>query len=185
MALITQTDIEAKLGRSLSADEIQTFNLLNLSIQAYVERMIGSSVEDVAPSTRYYDGGVMNMSINPCTDITEVKYVDENQATEYAFLENEVTKEPVNRTLKTMIRNRYIQFNTGFNNVAVTAKFSIYGDENMRNIVKSALIDMIAEGVENKEDILSETIEGYSINYDKMSSTKSVDALKMLFYGVI
>jgi len=185
MALITQTDIENKLGRSLTSDEVSNFNLINLATQAYVERMIGSSVEDVAPSTRYYDGGVMNLSIDPCTNITQVKYVDEELGVEYTFIDSEYTKEPVNRPLKTMLRNRYVQFTTGFNNVAVTAKFSIYDDTDTLNIVKNAMIDMVCEALENKEDIVNESIEGYSIAYDKMQSTQAMNALKSIFFGVI
>lgn len=185
MALITQGDIANKLGRELSSDEIQTFNLVNLAAQSYVERMIGSSVESVSPTTRLYDGGMMNLSIDPCTDITSVKYIDDYASAEYSFTANEYTQEPVNRTLKTMLRNRYVKFATGFNNIAVTAKFSIYGDSDMLSIVKSALLDMVAEALENQEDIISETIEGYSVNFDKMQTTTSIKAIKTLFYGII
>ena len=63
MALITQADIEARLGRSLTADESSSFTLINLALQAHIERMIGSSIESVSPTTRYYDGGVQHLAL--------------------------------------------------------------------------------------------------------------------------
>ena len=61
MALISQSEVEARLGRSLTAEEASSFTSINNALQAYVERMIGSSVESVAASTRYYDGGVQHL----------------------------------------------------------------------------------------------------------------------------
>ena len=60
MALIEQSDLEARLGRSLTAEEASAFTIVNTANQAYVEGMIGSSVESVAEATRYFDGGVQH-----------------------------------------------------------------------------------------------------------------------------
>lgn len=103
--------------------------------------MIGSSIESVSASTRLYDGGVQHLSIDPCTSITAVKYVDDDTDVEYTFDSSDYTAEPVNRTLKTMLRNRAGKFGTGMNNVQVTAKFSIYEDTATLSVVKDALLN--------------------------------------------
>lgn len=179
MALVSSTDLEARIGRSLTAGEQSAFTLLNASLQSQVEKIIGSKLESVSPSTRYYDGGVQHLRIDPCTSITAVKYVDDDTLVEYTFLDSDVTKEPVNKTLKTMLRNRDGKFNLGMNNVSVTAKFSIYDDTDTLNIVKSAMLDALAGEIENNDNIKSESIEGYSVTFE---STISKNALEQIYY---
>lgn len=184
MALITQADIEARLGRSLTADESSSFTLINLALQSHVERMIGSSIESVSPTTRYYDGGVQHLAIDPCTSITALKYVDDDTDVEYTFISSDYTSEPVNKTLKTMLRNRDGKFVTGINNIAVTAKFSIYEDTNTLNIVKSALLESLVSEISNNDNIQRESIEGYSVDYVTDQTKDNLSAIKFLFPGV-
>lgn len=185
MALITQTQVESRLGRQLTTDEANSFDIINQSAQTYVERMLGSSVESVSPSTRYYDGGVQYLEIDPCTAITDVKYVDASQVTESTLLATDYTTEPVNRTLKTLIRARYNRFNWGINNVAVTAKFSVYDDSQTLSIVKNALLDMLVQVIDGKESVSSESIEGYSVSFDKLTPTVATKALETIRQGII
>ena len=179
MALISQSEVEARLGRSLTAEEASSFTSINNALQAYVERMIGSSVESVAASTRYYDGGVQHLRIDPCTAITAVKYVDDDSLVEYTWDSSDYTAEPINRTLKTMIRNRDGKFNRGINNVSVTAKFSIYDDASTLYIVRDALISSLVNEIGNNNNVKRESIEGYSIEY---ANTETIDALSKLTY---
>jgi len=179
MALISQADVEARLGRSLTAEEASSFPTINNSLQSYVEKIIGSSVESVSATTRYYDGGVQHLRIDPCTSVTTIKYVDDDSAAEYIFDSSDFTVEPINRTLKTMLRNRDGKFNTGINNVAVTAKFSIYDDTSVLNIVKDALISAIVSEVANNNNVKRESIEGYTIEY---ANTETVDAISKITY---
>lgn len=181
MALISQADVEARLGRSLTAEEASSFTGINNALQSYVEKMIGSSVESVSSSTRYYDGGVQHLPIDPCTTITNLKYVNDDATLDYTFDVDDYTKEPVNRTLKTMIRNRDGKFVTGINNVAVTAKFSIYEDTGILNIVKDAMISAIANEVANNTNVKRESIEGYSIEYATTETINSLSKISYLF----
>lgn len=45
MSLISQSDLEARLGRALTAEEVTSFNIINAATQRTVEEIIGSSVE--------------------------------------------------------------------------------------------------------------------------------------------
>ncbi len=184
MALITQSDVEKRLDRTLTANEASSFVIINAALQSIVEKMIGSSVESVDPSTRLYDGGVQHLAIDPCTAITALKYVDDDSDTEYTFLSSDYTAEPVNKTLKTMLRNRDGKFDTGINNVSVTAKFSIYDDTNTLNIVKSALLESIVSELSNTDNVKRESIEGYSIEYLNEQTKDNLSAIKFLFPGV-
>ena len=146
--------------------------------------MIGSSVESVEPSTRYYDGGVQHLAIDPCTAVTAVKYVDDDTNVEHTFITSDYTVEPINRTLKTMLRNREGKFVVGINNVAVTAKFSIYDDSNTLAIVKSALLESIVSELGNTDNIKRESIEGYSVEYINEQTKDNLSAIKFLFPGI-
>jgi len=126
MALINQADLEAKLSRSLTIDEQNAFINVNDSLQSYVESIIGSSVESQELSYRYYDGGVQHLSIDPCTSLSVVDMVDDDQVSTYTYDTTDYTTEPINRTLKRYLRHRSGAFQRGINNIRVRAKFSIY-----------------------------------------------------------
>lgn len=184
MALISSTELEQRIGRSLTSDEASSFTLLNNALQAIVEKMIGSSVESVSPSTRYYDGGVQHLAIDPCTSVTALTYVYDDQVVESTFDTTDYTVEPVNKTLKTMLRNRSGKFWDGINNVAVTAKFSIYEDTTTLNIVKSALLESLVSELSNTDNVQRESIEGYSIEYMTSETKDNLSAIKFLFPGI-
>lgn len=185
MALITKTDLENRLGRTLTATESSAFTIINDSAQALVERILNTEVESVSPSTRYYDGGVQYLEIDPCTDLTAVCYVDDDQNVIDTISSSEYTLDPNIRAVKTMIRYRVGRFPRGFNNIAVTAKFSIYDDADTLAIVKNALLDILTQTIENKENITSESIEGYSVSYGELKETSSIKALNTISQGII
>lgn len=184
MALISQSDLEARLGRTLTSEETTAFTLINAATQAYVEKLIGSKVESVAETTRYYDGGVHSLSIDPCTNITAVKYIDEDSNVELTFDSSDYTQEPINQTLKTELRYRWGIFNRSINNIAVTAKFSIYGDTDVLNIVKDAMLQFLSGEVQNSSNITRESIEGYTVEYASAESKSALAPIKYLFPGI-
>lgn len=183
MALVNQSDVANKLGRSLTTEEANAFTGVNAALQAFVEKKIGSKVDDVAETTRYYDGGVQHLKIDPCTDITSVAYVDDNQDNPSVIETSEYTKDPINSTVKIQLRSR-TRFLTGIYNIAVTAKFSIYGDEPTRNIVKNALINAVASEIQNSGNIKRESIEGYSVEFAQTETLSALAPLDYLFPGV-
>lgn len=181
MALVTQADLENRLGRSLSTDEANSFILINAAIQSQVERMIGSSVESVSPSTRLYDGGLQHIKIDPCTNVTEVRYIDNNGIGQFAYDDADYTVEPVNKTLKTMVRYRWSKFDKGMNAIQVTAKFSIYEDEQIRNIIKDSILAALEAEINNNSNVKSESIEGYSITYASTEAKNALEPINYLF----
>ena len=184
MALISQSELEARIGRSLTANEASDFAILNVSIQAYVERIIGSGVEDESLSTRYYDGGVQNLSIDPCTDVTSVKYVNEKYNDVQTLDDDEYTLSPINRTVKIMLRRRNTRFERGFDNLAVTAKFTIYNDADTLAIVKDAMLSALENEISNTTNVRREAIEGYSVEFADSETKDALNKLMYLFPGV-
>ena len=181
MALVSQTELEARLGRSLTAKEASAFTTINSAVQLYIEKKIGSSVEEVSASSRYYDGSVQNLSIDPCYDITAVKYVDNMSNEEYTFEDKDYTAEPINETIKYWLRNRYGKFNASFNNITVTAKFSTYGDSGITAIVKDAILGYLEGEINDTSNIAKESIEGYSVEFASKQSKNALMKLDYLF----
>ncbi len=181
MALIVQSDLEARLGRALSSEEASAFTLINSAVQAYVENLIGSNVESDTAATRYYDGGVQHLKIDPCTSITNIYLVDDDQTVVDTYDTTDYTKEPINKTLKTMIRHRSGAFATGINNIAIAAKFSIFEDTKTLNIVKDAMLSYLASEIQNTSNVKRESIEGYSIEFASTESQASLAPIKYLF----
>lgn len=181
MALVSQSDLEQRLGRSLTSEEANAFSTINNATQAHIERMIGSSLESVSPTTRYYDGNVQNLSIDPCTNVTEVKYIDNNGIGQFVYETEDYTVEPVNRTCKTWLRYRWDTFDDGMNAIAVTAKFSIYEDTQIRNVIKDAILTALTAEINNNSNVKSESIEGYSITYATTEAKSALDKIAYLF----
>jgi hypothetical protein len=185
MALVTESELEQRLSRSLTTDESSAFTLINSAMQAYVENMIGSSLETETASTRYYDGGFQNLKIDPCTSITAVKLVDENQDDIETIDSEYYIQEPLNKTLKTMIRYRFGKLYGGMRNIAVTAQFSIAGDTNTVGVIKDAMLDALMSEIDNSETILKESIEGYSVEMAQPETKSSLANIKFLFPEII
>lgn len=182
MALVSQSDVEARLKRSMTAEEVAAFGVINTAMQALVERIIGSKVESVDPTTRYFDGGKQHLRIDPCTDITSVELVDDDQVSTYTYDTTDYTKEPFNNTVKTMLRHRNsLGFVHGIRNIAVTAKFSINGDAGTLGIVKDALLSAIVSELQNSQNIVKESIEGYSVEYMSSEAKMSLASIYYLF----
>lgn len=186
MALITQSDLEARLGRTLTTAESNAFPLINLANQKYLEKYIGSSLEDVEPSTRYYDGGMQHLGIDPATDITAINVVDDDSIVTDTIDTTDYTVEPTSKTIKTQIRFRSRYFPRGINNVRVTAKFSIYDDSDLLAIVKNALLEALyAEFKNSSNEFHKESIEGYSVEYARVETRDILNQVKYLFPQII
>lgn len=185
MALIEQSDLEARLGRSLTNEEQTAFTLINAANQAYVEKLIGTKLESVSETTRHYDGGLLNLPIDPCTSVSSVKRVDEDFSVEDTYDTSDYIAEPYNSTLKTMIRHRYGKFVRGFRNIAVTAKFSIFEDTDTLNMVKDILLDVLEGQVTDSKNKKKESIEGYSVEYADTDTKTALNKLGSLFQQVI
>lgn len=185
MALISQTDVEKRLKRGLSVDEQTDFALINSANQNYVEKMINSKLETVTATTRYYDGGKQHIAIDPCTDITSVKYIDEDYNTTETIDSSYYEEEPINQTLKTYLRNRYGRFVNGVNTIAVTAKFSIAGDTEMQAIIKNMLLDLLVAELSDTKNKKRESIEGYSVEFISEDTKSQLDKIGALFQVMI
>jgi len=185
MALIAQAELEQRLNRSLTANEVALFPLVNAALQNYVEEMIGSSLEPVSPTLRYYDGGVQHLAIDPCSNITEVTYRDENQLVDDTIDPDDYTTYPANKTIKTQITARFGRFVKGYNNIGVTAKFSIADDTKTIAIIKRSLLEMLAAEIESNDNIARESIEGYSVEYVKSETKDQLDRLAFLYQRII
>jgi hypothetical protein len=80
-----------------------------------------------------------------------------------------------------MVCNRLGLLNAGINNVAVTAKFSIYEDTATLNMVKDAMISAMLVQVENTDNIKKQSIEGYSVEFATTEIKNTLDTVKYLF----
>lgn len=184
MALLSQAEVEARLQRSLSAKEATLFVAAQAAAQAAIEQKLNVSVESTTATSRYYDGGVQHLSIDLCTDITSVEYVDDDDNSTLTLDTSDYTLEPRNKTLKSMLRHR-VKTATGINNVKVTAKFSTYGDTEATTIVKNAMLDMVVETLVNTGNVKKESLEGYSVEYRDFKDTPNIIALNNLVRSIL
>ena len=185
MALIAQAELEQRLNRSLTANEVALFPLVNAALQNYIEDMIGASLEPVSETLRLYDGGVQHLAIDPCSAISEVTYRDENQLVDDTIDPDDYTAYPANKTIKTQITARFGRFVKGYNNIGVRAKFSIADDTKTVAIIKRSLLEILASEIESNDNIAKESIEGYSVEYVKSETKDQLDRIGYLFPRII
>jgi len=185
MASISQSDLEARLGRSLTGEEVTAFTIINDANQAWVEKQIGSEVESVSATDRYYDGGVQHLSIAPCTGFVSLKTVDDDLTVIETVDTTDYQVEPTSKTIKTMIRYRPGKFPRGINNLVVNAKFSIFDDTDTLNIVKNALLEALLAEFKGTENIKRKSIEGYSVEFATTEVKDALSPIKTLFPNII
>ena len=185
MGLISQSNLEAKLGRILTTVEKNAYTFIADAIIKYVEAFIGVSLTDTTTTSRYYDGGVQHLKIAPCTDITKVELIDDYMTVVYEYITSDYQTEPSHKSLKTMLRHRSGAFVTGLNNIKVTAKFSLAGDTESLAIVKYAILEALVSELGNMDNITQESIEGYSVNYGDQKTIDVISSIKYLFPEVM
>ena len=175
MAYTTASHISDYLQRALTTDETDWLAILIPAIQIWIDRKTNSTFDIAVESSRFYDGGLTAIQIEPATEITEVTTVQEDSTlTEDtpALTENvDFLLEPYNETVKNQIVKRFGYWPSGKKNIKVTAKFSEYDGGVPSDIV--VIATRIAAGIINagKVDssggnVASESLEGHSITYD-------------------
>lgn len=179
MAYTSTTLVGNYLQRTLNANETAYFAILLPAIKKWIDRITNSTFDSASETTRYFDGGVKNLDIDPCTTITEVKSVNDDTTLSDSYiyvLNSDYRQEPVNETVKRELRKINGCFPRGIANIAVTALFSEYDGSVPEDI--QALATMLAAGVINQGknassggNVASESLEGHSITYDTSDNT--------------
>lgn len=172
MAYTDTTQVSNFLQRALTSYETAELPNLIAAVKKWLDTYLSSTFDVVSSSTRYYDGGVRNLSIDPCTEITEVKSVSDDGSSSYIYtLSTEYIAEPQNQTVKNELRKRISPFPHGIARVAVTAKFSEYDGAVPSDIqivatrLVAALINSGKQADISGTGIKSESLEGHSVTY--------------------
>lgn len=177
MAYTDATQVSNFLQRSLNAYETAELTNIIASIKVWLDKKLNSTFDQVNATTRYYDGGVRNLDIDPCTDISEVKALNDDGTDSYVYTEGtEYIAEPQNETVKRELRKRLSPFPHGIQRVAITAKFSEYDGGVPADI--QIVVTRLAAGILNAGriasqggNVQSESLEGHSITYATNQST--------------
>lgn len=180
MSYTGSTQISNFLQRSLTSYEQAELPTIIGAVKKWLDAYLGSTFDKVDETTRYYDGGVMSLSIDPCTAISAVKSIADatDDASSYTYTEgSEYIAEPQNETVKRELRSRYSSFSRGVHRIAVTAKFSEYDDgvpADIQLVATRLAVAVLNAGKQaniSGNGIKSESLEGHSITYASGSSS--------------
>lgn len=182
MAYTDSTKVQNFLQRSLTQYETDLFDTVLAAVKAWIDKTLASTFDEVAATTRYFDGGVQNLDIDPCTAISAVLALADDGDTSYTYdltTTPEVIAEPQNETVKRELRRRYGRFPRGMKRIAVTAKFSEYDSGVPGDIVLLAtrLVAGVLQAGKNTGDgnISAESLEGHSVRYnDKANDIEGI-----------
>lgn len=174
----TTTLVTNYLQRVLTANETAYLAILIPAIKVWLDKKLNSTFDDASATTRYYNGGVKNLDIDPCKDVTEIKAVNDDLSDSYIYdltTTPEVIFEPLNETIKREARKRNGHFPSGIKRIALTAKFTEYDGAVPTDIQTIATImasEVLNQGkiASSGGNVASESLEGHSINYDTSSS---------------
>jgi hypothetical protein len=171
MSYTSTSQVSNFLQRVLNAYEDAELAIIVAAVQVWIDKRLNSTFDQVAESTRYYDGGGRSLDIDPCTDITEVKTINDDSSSSYTYtVGTEYISEPQNETVKRELRKRLTPFPRGIQRVAVTAKFSEYDGGVPADI--QILATRLVAGIINSGksvasgNVSSESLEGHSISFN-------------------
>lgn len=171
MAYTDATQVSNFLGRALTAYETGELTNIISAIKIWLDKRLNTTFDTVAPSVRYYDGGVRNLDIDPCTAITQVEAVNDDSTDSYIYTQTyEIVVEPQNETVKREIRKRLAAFPRGVHRIAVSATFSEYDGGVPADI--QILATRLAAGIINQGkyagsggNLHLEDLEGHRVQY--------------------
>lgn len=159
---ISEVELERYLKRDLTSAESAIFATIEEAARIAIDNYCDTNWDSTVTSeSRYYDGGLQEISIDPCKSITEIAYVDEDLTTDDAWDTDEYVAEPINKTIKTSLRVRAGRSCRGIRNIKVTATFTSYESE-VPGAVKLACLKLCAGILGNPTGLKREGIEGYS-----------------------
>lgn len=178
------TNVSQFIDRALTANETASLTAFILkAVDLWINRKLQSQFDNVAETTRYFDGGGHTVDIDPVQAVTEIKSVDNEGANNYIYVENtDFVLEPVNETVKREIvyRGSSSHYPVGERRIAVKGKFSEYDYAN--NEVPADIVMVatrLAAGVlgagslAGDGNIESEELEGHKIKYSVQQSSIS------------
>lgn len=169
---LSQAEFESFIKRDLTTDEAVSFVILEGAAEKFIDDYTGTNFNDVTETSRYYDGGVKEIDIDPCTSVTKIEYVDEDLDMTSEFDDDVYVLEPINNTVKWSIRSRFGNFLCGVNNVKLTAKFSSYVDS-VPSEIKLA-VSLLTQGmINNPSGYKKESLEGYSYELGDIAESNS------------
>lgn len=178
MAYTDATQVSNFLQRPLNSYETAELTTVIAAVQKWLDAYLGSTSAQAGPTTRYYDGGVANLSIDPCTAISEVKSINDDASSSYTYTEgSEYIAEPQNQTVKNELRKRVSPFPRGAHRIAVTAAFSYYDGGIPADIqlvatrLAAAVLNAGKQASISGAGVKSESLEGHSITYSSGSSS--------------
>lgn len=168
------TQVSNFLQRDLTDYETAELPVLVAAIKTWLDKRLSSTFDKVEPTTRTYDGGVRNVDIDPCTEISQIEAINDDGTGSYVYTDPyEIMVEPQNETVKREIRKRLAAFPRGVARLSVTAKFSEY-DENAGGVPADIQVvaTRLAAGIINQGKYqgkggatLQESLEGHEIRY--------------------
>lgn len=196
MAYSTQTQIEAILGRVLTASETIVLAGIQTGADLWLDSQTGISFGSTVTS-KYYDGGFSILAVDPVRDISAVELVDQELDVLYSYENNiDYVQGPLNGDVVRYLEKRsypqgYLNdinddqglWPSGLKRIKVTGVFS-YADTPPADIqyLASYLVSkmLLAKGyiaTGTSGPISKESIEGYSRENAGGSAQSSYSAL--------
>lgn len=169
------TNVSTFLQRALSTNESAalTAYILN-AVDKWINRKLESRFDDVAASTRYFDGGGHSIDIDPVQSITSVQALNNDGSSAYTYDDLSLyVAEPVNDTIKREIRPRgSFRFPRGAKRIAITGRFTEYDYANStvpEDIIMAATRlaagILMAGKITGQGNVAREELEGHRIMY--------------------
>lgn len=156
--------VEDYLKRTITPAEETHLRYIMAGAESYINGLLGFSFGTVAQGTRYYTGNGLFVDLDPMTEITSVKMVDnfQNILQELIINEDYTVATDTNGIIRWLER-RYQLFPNELNSIQVTGKFTAGNTipDDVKYLATVIVGDALNEGSEVGL-LQSESIEGYS-----------------------
>ena len=179
MAYITQADVEAKLGTTLTEDQASYLeDTLIPSIASYIDYEAGTFFDNDTTTDEYVDGNGSNMLIVPTMWSVESVYSIDSDDTETELDASTYTVYPRSGPVYA-VRRKNGTWDDGFENYKVVGKL---GYEGLPSVVKNIALEMaVNELTADTNNYKSERVGDWSVTYgDTAKAPVSSNSLLLL-----
>lgn len=176
----TAANISAKLGTSLSADQLDYFtNVLDDAIDSYINRLTGVSFGSTGVVSVYEDGTDSNMLVIPTMhDITEVAKMNSNGTVEAVVPVDEYRTYPQGSVDKLAIRKLNGTWAEGFENYKITGQS---GYKTVPGDIVNAATEMAINSLNaNVNNYKSEKVGDWAVTYSEAENSLSAGSEMVL-----
>jgi hypothetical protein len=178
MLYTSQAQIEAFLGRVLTAAELSILTVVVAAVERQIDKLLGTTFKNTAAlygATRYFDGGFARIDIDPVQNITSIQLISPDGSITDTLDSTNYVLWPKGENVTRMLQIRYGRVPKGLANLKIVGDFTEYAAEEAGvpsdiQLVATRVAGNIIANPDLSLGLKSESVEGHQVVFGDASS---------------